>query len=94
MLPTSLSDCGCTYRVLRRSVVQNVLPHLSVGGSHFLVDLLLCSIRSKSSLKEIPVHYQKRIGESKITGDFKKAIKVGWNMLFLAVTYRFAAKRK
>jgi glycosyltransferase involved in cell wall biosynthesis len=86
--PVALTDCGCTYRVMKKSVVKKILPRLSVGGSHFLVDLLICCIKSKSTLKEVPVHYRKRVGESKITGSFKKAVSVGFNMLFLAVTQR------
>ena len=39
--PTSLTDCGCTFRVLRKSVVKKILPKLTVGGSHFLIDLLV-----------------------------------------------------
>lgn len=88
-LPTSLTDCGCTYRVLKKSVVKKVLPNLHVGESHFLVDLLIRCIQSNVSIKEIPVHYQKRVGESKITGDFRKAAKVGVKMFQLAFFYRF-----
>src|SRR5450432_1849314 len=32
----SLSDCGCTLRLVRRSAVEQLLPRLTVGGSHFL----------------------------------------------------------
>ena len=32
----SLSDCGCTLRLVRRSAADRLLPRFTVGGSHFL----------------------------------------------------------
>ena len=84
-----LSDCGCTYRVMKKSVVEKVLPNLTVGSSHFLPELTINVIQEGFSIKEIPVHYKKRIGKSKITGSLNKTIKVGFNMLILILKLRF-----
>src|SRR3979411_2068311 len=35
----SLSDCGCTLRLIRRSAADRLLPRLTVGGSHFLPEM-------------------------------------------------------
>ena len=37
---------------------------------------------------EIPVHYRKRVGTSKITGSLWSACKLGWKMTFMIVCYR------
>jgi len=39
-------------------------------------------------IAEVPVHYGQKIGESKITGSFKKSIKVGINMLGIILKYK------
>ena len=50
--------------------------------------MILC-IRRKLRCVEIPVSYGPRIGESKITGDIRKAVKLGFVMIWLIGTYRF-----
>ena len=77
----NVSDCGCTFRVFRKSIVKKILPLLSVGGSHFLPETVILTKLAGGRIAEIPIHYGARIGESKITGSFKKSMKVGLNML-------------
>ncbi len=84
-----LSDCGCTYRVMKREVVKKILPSLTVGGSHFLSELMVHILQTKYRVIEIPVHYQGRIGESKITGSLKKAIYVGLQMTKVIIGNKF-----
>jgi hypothetical protein len=85
----SLSDCGCTFRAMKKSVVKKMLPKLKVGGSYFLAELLALTIKSNFKILEIPVTYKKRIGESKITGSLSRSIFVGFNMFKTAVIYKF-----
>lgn len=87
-LTNKLSDCGCTYRIFKRGVIQCILPLLTVGQSHLLPETVILSIFANKSFIEIPVHYRKRIGYSKITGSLKRAIYVGAMMLFLILNYR------
>ncbi|OGH16046.1 MAG: hypothetical protein A3C30_00680 [Candidatus Levybacteria bacterium RIFCSPHIGHO2_02_FULL_40_18] len=77
----NVSDCGCTFRVFKKSLVEKIIPHLSVGGSHFLPETVVLSKLAGGKIIEIPVHYGPRIGESKITGSFRRSVKVGLNML-------------
>ncbi|OGH18559.1 MAG: hypothetical protein A3F31_05105 [Candidatus Levybacteria bacterium RIFCSPHIGHO2_12_FULL_38_12] len=84
----TLSDCGCTYRIFRKDVIQKILPFLTVGQSHFLPETVILSIFAHKSFIEIPVHYRKRLGYSKITGSLKRAMYVGTMMLFLILDYR------
>lgn len=78
---SSLSDCGCTFRVLRRSLVKKLLPKFTVGGQHFLAELVVLTSLSGEKILEIPVRYQKRIGRSKITGSLKTSLTVGLQMI-------------
>src|SRR6187200_1660113 len=36
----SLSDCGCTLRLVRQSAAERLLPRFTVGGSHFLPEMV------------------------------------------------------
>jgi hypothetical protein len=87
----SLSDCGCTFRVLKKQVVTTILPELTVGGSHFLPEMVVTIQKHRFSLVEVPVRYQPRIGVSKITGSLSKSLKVGWAMIYLITKNRLWA---
>ncbi len=84
----SLSDCGCTLRLIRRNAAGRMLPRLTVGGSHFLPEMVCLALLDKARLIEVPVNYRHRVGESKITGSMQTALRVGARMLGLIVRYR------
>src|ERR1700682_5451298 len=73
----SLSDCGCTLRLVRRSAAQRLLPRFTVGGSHFLPEMVCLALLQGAGLVEGPVNYRDRGGESKITGSLQTALRVG-----------------
>jgi glycosyltransferase involved in cell wall biosynthesis len=83
-----LTDVGCTYKLLRRESMRDMVDHLTVGGSHFSPELMLAAIRSGLRCVEIPVHYRPRIGASKITGDFHRAFRLGLTMIGLIIVAR------
>jgi glycosyltransferase involved in cell wall biosynthesis len=89
-----LTDMGCTYRLLRRSALDHIRHHLTIGGSHFGPQILLEVIQHRIPFVEIPVNYCQRVGESSVTGDFWKAWKLGWRMIFLVLEYRFGLVRR
>ena len=84
----SLSDCGCTLRLIRRSAAERMLPRFRVGGSHFLPEMVCLALLDGLRVIEVPVHYRGRIGASKITGSPNVALRVGLAMLGLIVRYR------
>ena len=86
---TLLTDMGCTQRLLSREAVQQIRPHLTIGGSHFGPQVLLEVIEHGIPFVEIPMNYCARVGESSVTGSFWKAWKLGWRMIFLVLSYRF-----
>ncbi len=85
----SLTDCGCTFRVIKKKSLKLIYPKFSVGGSFFLSEFTVLSLKNGLSFKEIPIHYRERVGESKITGSLKKSIIVGLQMFKIIITYRF-----
>ncbi len=85
----SLSDCGCTMRLIRRDALQKILPLLTVTGSHFLPEMLILSRKKGLQIIEIPVNYHDRVGSSKITGTLRGTISTAWKMFTLIVSYRF-----
>lgn len=86
----NLSDCGCTFRVFHKPILKRINPYFNVGSSHFLPESVILTKLAGGKIIEIPVHYGKRIGESKITGSFKKTVKVGLNMLGVILKYKIS----
>jgi len=77
----SLTDCGCTFRLTRRAALDRILDDLTVGGSHFLPDMVMAGLKRKLRVIEVPVNYRGRIGESKITGTLKGTLRTGFRMI-------------
>lgn len=83
-----LSDVGCTYRVLRRSVAQRVAAEMQVGGSHAGVEIMLLALTSGARVVEVPLNYLPRVGTSSVTGRRLVAIGVGLRMIGLILRFR------
>jgi SAM-dependent methyltransferase len=83
-----LSDVGCTYRLLTRETLEKIQGRFSVGGSHFGPELMLLVITSGARVVEVPVNYLPRVGESSVTGDLRKAIKLGLQMIVFILLFR------
>jgi glycosyltransferase involved in cell wall biosynthesis len=84
----SLSDCGCTLRLIRRSAAERMLPRFTVGGSHFLPEMVCLALLNGLRLVEVPVNYRVRVGQSKITGSLGTTVRVGSHMVALILRYR------
>lgn len=85
----SLSDCGCTLRLTHRRALERIRADLTVGGSHFLPEMVILALKRRLKVIEVPVNYRGRIGESKITGNLKGTLKTGFRMIGLIIKYRF-----
>ena len=79
----SLSDCGCTFRLIKKHAAQRILPGLFVGKSHFLPNMIIAARLNDVDFIEIPVTYKGRTGESKITGTLAGTWKTGLAMVWL-----------
>jgi glycosyltransferase involved in cell wall biosynthesis len=84
----SLSDCGCTMRLIRREAAARLHDRLTVGSSHFLPEMVVLALLDGLHVIEVPVNYRGRLGESKITGSVTTALKVGLRMIRLILSYR------
>ena len=87
----SLTDCGCTLRLVRRTALGAIQGRLTVGGSHFLPEMLILALKARLRVIEIPVNYRGRVGESKITGTLAGAITTGTRMIGLILKLRFTS---
>jgi glycosyltransferase involved in cell wall biosynthesis len=83
----SLTDCGCTLRLIRRNALAKIAGDLRVGGSHFLPEMVILALKRDLRVIEIPVNYRGRVGESKITGTTKGALTTGLRMIALVVKH-------
>ena len=86
----SLSDCGCTLRLTHRTALERIRGELTVGGSHFLPEMVILALKKGLKVIEVPVNYRGRVGESKITGNLKGTLKTGFNMIGLIIKYRLS----
>jgi glycosyltransferase involved in cell wall biosynthesis len=84
-----LTDVGCTCKIFRRDALHAIAPRFTAGASHFSPQLMILAIRSGLRCVEIPVHYQPRLGQSRITGSFRKAFFLGCKMIGMIILYRF-----
>ena len=84
----SLTDCGCTLRLTHRAALERFRTELTVGGSHFLPEMVILALKRGLRIIEVPVNYRGRIGESKITGTLKGTLRTGTNMIVLALKCR------
>lgn len=85
----SLSDCGCTLRLIRCDAAHLIGDELRVGGSHFLPEMVCLALLHHLRVLEVPVHYRGRVGVSKITGSLSTTLRVGTRMVTLILLYRF-----
>jgi glycosyltransferase involved in cell wall biosynthesis len=88
----SLSDCGCTLRLVRRSAATHMLSRFTVGGSHFLPEMVCLALLEGQRLVEVPVNYRDRVGESKITGSMQTALRVAARMVGVILRYRLLGR--
>ena len=72
----TLSDVGCTYKMISRNSYEKIKNKLTVTGSEFQPELMIRLILNKERILEIPVNYLEREGKSKITYNFFSSLKL------------------
>lgn len=83
-----LSDVGCTFRILRRSVIEDITPSFELYGSSFGLEMMLLTVIRRHAFVQVPVRYLPRVGESSVTGNRGKAIMLGIEMIGLVLKKR------
>ncbi|MEA2037375.1 MAG: glycosyltransferase family 2 protein [Nanoarchaeota archaeon] len=84
-----LTDVGCSMKLIKRDALDKIRGKFTVGGSHFSPEFMVLAIKNKLKCAEIPVNYKSRIGESKITSNFWKSLKLGLVMIGSIISYKF-----
>ncbi len=90
----SLSDVGCTFRLIRKKPLNKIQKHFRVNTGFFGPEMMLLSFRFNLKSVQIPIQYKARIGESSYTGSFKKAFVLGMKMIWFILTFNFRGYAK
>ncbi len=77
----SLTDVGCSYKLIHRLAYEQVKDSFTVDGNWFSPEYIIRVLERRLSVVEVPVRYGARIGTSKITGKRSKAIALGFRMI-------------
>jgi len=86
--PAGLTDVGCTYRAIRRSALEKILPDLEVGGYHFSPHMLMVAMAHDLAVVEIPIRLRQRVGDSKgASQSLWKGLKIGLAMIGHIMTF-------
>jgi len=85
---TTLTDVGCTMRLIKKNMLDKIIDKFTIGGSHFGVEMTLLIILNKIKFIEIPINYKPRIGESSVTGSKIKTFILGITMIWTILKYR------
>jgi glycosyltransferase involved in cell wall biosynthesis len=83
-----LSDVGCTLRCINKKALHHIEKYFTVDGSFFGPEMMLLSIIVKMKIVQLPINYNKRIGNSSVTGNKIVAFFLGLQMVKLILTYR------
>lgn len=85
----SLTDVGCTFRLVKKEVIAKMANQFRVTSNFFGPEMMVRGYQNKFKCVQIPLNYKSRVGESSVTGSFKKAFKLGMQMILLILAMRF-----
>ena len=84
-----MSDVGCTFRLLNRKSVNFINSLTLSDKSSYGLEIQVAVVQSKQlKYVQIPVNYGTRVGESTITGEVSKSIKLGLRMILIITKQR------
>jgi glycosyltransferase involved in cell wall biosynthesis len=83
-----LSDVGCTFRVLSGQRAQDILAHSRGAGSAYGLEMMLLAVIRDGRMVQVPVNYYPRVGQSAVTGNLRKTVVLGFEMLWLVLRMR------
>ncbi|MDQ2756402.1 MAG: glycosyltransferase family 2 protein [Actinomycetota bacterium] len=88
---TSLSDVGCTFRVMTRERANDLMRHSSLDGSAYGLEMILVAAVLRARMVQVPVNYRPRVGESSVTGHLGRTLRLGLEMVGLVLRVRARA---
>lgn len=86
----SITDVGCTLRLIKRPLYEEIRDHFTVGGNHFSPEMMILTFLRKEGFRsiEVPVNFLPRVGESQGTPNLWKTTLIAIRMIILAIRYR------
>ena len=84
----SLSDIGCTFRLIKRTALRKIQGQFRVTSNFFGPEMMLLTQTNAIRFLQIPINYKERVGDSSVTGDFWKAFCLGIRMIILIFFFR------
>ena len=89
----NLTDVGCLFRLISKDALEKVIDDLfckdsdePLAGIAVHLHLTMIGIEKDLRVIEVPITFNKRIGESKIeSGKFFKGIKIGFKFLWFII---------
>ena len=75
-----ISDCNSGFRAIKKQSLESL--KLKTKGMEFASEMIIKAIKNKLRIKEIPINYSKRIGQSKL-----KSLNDGWLHLRFMLLY-------
>ena len=85
----TVTDIGCTYKLLHKDVVQRIKPLWRERSALFATEILLLVISERIKFIEIPITFKKRVGESGLTARWSSLVKWGIRILFFIFFFWF-----
>ena len=90
-----LSDVGCIFRLMSRRAIDQVRTVPLDGGWAYNLDLLIHLLRSHTSLIEVPVNFQERVGAAVGAGQsFGTAASIAVRMLGIIARHLVRSNRR
>jgi len=83
----SFDDVGVTFRLFRKSALDKIKNHLTIGGPDSIVEMTILACKKKMRILQIPTWYTSRRGLSKQSFTIFSSIKIGWKH-FLHILFR------
>jgi glycosyltransferase involved in cell wall biosynthesis len=90
----SLSDVGCTFRLVSRRALDRLTPRFLSQASFFGLEMMILGYRLRVPSVQVPVNYRQRVGQSAVTGHFGKALRLGIQMILLVLGMRLGLHEK
>ncbi|MAG38881.1 hypothetical protein CMO90_02225 [Candidatus Woesearchaeota archaeon] len=87
-----LNDIGCTYRIIKQNSLKKFINKLKIGGCDFTPELTIEALKSNLNIKQIPIKYKERRGETKLSMNWIQSLKIGIFHLKLIINKRTKKK--
>ncbi|MDP2649509.1 MAG: glycosyltransferase family 2 protein [bacterium] len=83
----SLTDIGCTCKLLTRKAINKLSKLWKVKNSLFATELILLTVTQGLKFAEIPITFKKRVGRSSLTGKWHELALWGIRIQFYIIKF-------